>query len=1017
MWKSLSLSRQLFLGIAILGILSLAIAFVVVNTLVREVVHENILESNLRHRQIHAQQLDAWFAEQAQIVGAYSRVLHLIDRAYYLQILDEIVYNYELAQSFWINLYDGSMYDSSRWIPPYWWVAQERPWWQLAYAHSGEVTVTLPYISAETHRLVSTISRHLSDWDGQPGVAAMDIDLWRFEEIMNDFAALAEGYLFLAGPCGEIIIHPNPAYMLDAYGFTNVTEVYDYYYAIGWFFSEDTVLEANDSYFMQFPLESTGWTLVAVMPAYITSVPVWNMLWIVMLTIVFAVGIVAVFTFFYVKWVATSAAESERTANLAKTQFLARMSHEIRTPMNAILGMAELILREEISEQTREQAVIIRHSGSHLLTIINDILDLSKIESGKLELALAEYLPASVINDLINTIKVRLPGRKLRFVLNISSSIPHALWGDSARVYQIIINLLNNAVKYTDKGFVALDMTGERKGDTFNLIVKVRDSGKGIKQEDLSGLFGEFVRLDAEANKNVEGTGLGLAITRSLVHHMGGTIEVESTYGLGSTFTVVLPQIIKDHKKMAKVISPEKKPVIIFERRKHLIESINYTMDDLGVPCTIAETHAQFCKGLKSGKYAFAFVAERLYDIFCTECPTCQTKTKIILVNQFDDESAVKDRGFPVIATPLYSLAIVSILNDTLSDRTDARKNLHHFTASTAKVLIVDDVQVNLKVADGLLKPYQMVTTLCESGGEAIDTIKKDSFDLVLMDYMMPGMSGVEATKAMREAGVSTPIIALTANALVGAKEMFLDAGFDDFLSKPIEVPLLNKLLAKWIPKKKQQQADLAVAVDEAKIDFHINGVDITRGLALSGGNARLYMDIISLVGREYTKKLDALTNHLETGDLHLYTVHVHALKAVFANIGADTISAEAESLENAGESKDIEFIQKNHGNFAKNMKLLIANINAAVNQQKHTDQNVQNSNDVDDAAMLGALHELKTAIEKYDVAAIDKISAKMQNFTSHPTHGEEISEILRLAFVSKYKQAGVLAGKILENM
>jgi len=1012
MWKSLSLSRQLFLGIAILGILSLAIAFVVVNTLVREVVHENILESNLRHRQIHAQQLDAWFAEQAQIVGAYSRVLHLIDSVYYLQILDEIVYNYELAQSFWINLYDGSMYDSNRWVPPDWWVAQERPWWQLAEAHSGEVTVTLPYISAETHRLVSTISRHISDWGGQSGVAAMDIDLWRFEEIMNGFAALAEGYLFLAGPGGEIIIHPNPAYMLGDYGFTYVTEVYDYYYAIGWFFSEDIVLEANDSYFMQFPLSSTGWTLIAVMPVYITSIPVWNMLWIVMLTIVFAVVIVAVFTFFYVKWVATSAAQSERTANLAKTQFLARMSHEIRTPMNAILGMAELILREEISEQTREQAVIIRHSGSHLLTIINDILDLSKIESGKLELTPTEYFPASLLNDLINTIKVRFPGRKLRFVLNISSSIPHALWGDSARVYQIIINLLSNAVKYTDKGFVALDMEGERNGDTVNLIIKIRDSGKGIKKEDLSELFGEFVRLDAEANKNVEGTGLGLAITRSLVHLMGGTIEVESNYGVGSVFTVVLPQIIKDHEKIAKVVSPEEKPVIVFERRKHLIESINYTMGDLGIPFTIAETHVQFCEGLKSGKYAFAFVAERLYDIFCAECPTCKTQTKIILVNQFDNENAVKDREFPVITTPLYSLAVASILNNKPADRSDARKNLHHFIAPTAKVLIVDDVLVNLKVADGLLKPYQMSTFLCESGQEAIDAVKRDTFDIVLMDYMMPGMSGVEATRAMREIGVSIPIIALTANALVGAKEMFLETGFDDFLSKPIEVALLNNILAKWIPKEKQQKANLGEAADEAKLDIRIDEVDTARGLALSGGNARLYMDVVTLIGREYTKKLDALTRHLDAGDMHLYSVHVHALKAVFANIGADVLSAEAENLEDAAEMEDIEFIQRHHSVFAKNMKRLIKNINEAI----AVNQEGQNSEVFDDTSMYKALSDLKAAFSTYDVAAIDRISENMQSFTGHPTHGEAVSKILRLTFISKYKQAAELVNNILEK-
>ena len=697
--------------------------------------------------------------------------------------------------------------------------------------------------------------------------------------------------------------------------------------------------------------------------------------------------------------------------SMAKSLFLARMSHEIRTPMNAILGMAELILREEISEQTREQAVIIRHSGSHLLTIINDILDLSKIESGKLELTPAEYAPASLINDLINTIKVRLPGRKLRFILNISSDIPQTLQGDAARVYQVLINLLSNAVKYTDKGFVALDMEGRRKGDTVQLLIKVRDSGKGIKEEDLAGLFQEFTRLDAEVNKNVEGTGLGLAITRSLVHHMGGTIEVASTYGVGSTFTVMLPQIIKDPEKMAKVIAPEEKPVIVFERRQHLIESIQYTMTDLGVPFTIAETHAQFCQGLKSGKYAFAFVAERLYDLFCAECLSCQTQTKIILVNQFDDERAVKDRKFPVITTPLYSLAVVSVLNNKPTERADTRKRVQHFTAPTAKVLIVDDVQVNLKVADGLLKPYQMATTLCESGQAAIEAVTQGTFDLVLMDHIMPGMSWVEATGIMREVGVSIPIIALTANAIVGAKEMFLDAGFDDFLSKPIEVALLNTMLAKWIPKEKQEQADLAAAVSDAQLDIRIEGVDTVRGLALFGGNARLYMDIITLVGRNYAKKLDNLTNHLETGDLHLYTVRVHALKAVFANIGADALSTEAQNLEDAADRQDSAFIQTHHPLFAKNMKRLIKHINEAIGDEG------ENNEDFDEAAMFGKLADLRAALSTFDVVAIDKIAENMQSFTRHPTHGDAISELLRLAFVSKYKQAETLANNILSEV
>jgi len=705
--------------------------------------------------------------------------------------------------------------------------------------------------------------------------------------------------------------------------------------------------------------------------------------------------------------------EIAENESLAKSQFLARMSHEIRTPMNAILGMAELVLRENTSGQVREQTEIIKQSGNHLLSIINDILDLSKIESGKLELVEAEYLPASVINDIVNIIKVRIDGRRLRFILNISSDIPHGLWGDSVRVYQIIMNLLGNAVKYTETGFVALDMTAQRSGGTANLIIKVRDSGRGIREDDLPGLFEEFVRLDTDANADIEGTGLGLAITRSLVQHMGGVIEVESAYDVGSTFTAILPQPIKDHENMAAVIAPEEKPVIVFERRKHCIESIMYTMEDLGVPCKIVDTAEKFHSELKSGSYAFAFASEKLYDDFCDEYPGFTTETKIVLVSQSDGGTAPKDRGLPVLQTPIYCLAVAPLLNNTVSDHAYVSKNLQHFIAPNAKVLIVDDVQVNLKVADGLLKPYQMTATLCESGQEAIDAIKAEKFDLVLMDYMMPVMSGVEAVKIIREleVGKNIPIIALTANAIVGAKEMFLQTGFDDFISKPIEVARLNDILAKWIPKEKQQA--FTPATDEAKadtLDILIDGVDTAKGLALSNGNIPLYLDLIATFGVECPKKLAELTRCYEAEDIPLYTIHVHALKAACANIGADAVSKEAENLENAGDRRYVEFIRKHHGRFADNLARLISDITQAVASMEKPKATYDND------AVLGSLRELKTALEGYDVAAIDRISENMQDFSRHPAYGEAVSEILRLTFISKYKQAGVLLNNLLEN-
>jgi CheY-like chemotaxis protein len=300
------------------------------------------------------------------------------------------------------------------------------------------------------------------------------------------------------------------------------------------------------------------------------------------------------------------------------------------------------------------------------------------------------------------------------------------------------------------------------------------------------------------------------------------------------------------------------------------------------------------------------------------------------------------------------------------------------------------------------------------SGHEAIEAIKAETFDLVLMDYMMPVMNGVEAVEIIRglEAGKELPIIALSANAIVGAKEMFLQTGFDDFISKPIEMSRLNDILAKWIPKEKQRE--FAADDDGAKsdaFDLQIDGVDIEKGLTLSGGSILLYLDIIATFSIECTKKLDELAKCIESEDIPLYTIHVHALKAACANIGAEILSKEAENLENAGNRHDAEFIRCNHEHFAANLARLLSDIKAAT---ANLDKPI--TTDFDDDALFDAMRELKTALEGFDVAAIDRLGENLQDFTKHPIHGEVLSEILQLTFVSKYKQADALLNNILEN-
>ena len=383
-------------------------------------------------------------------------------------------------------------------------------------------------------------------------------------------------------------------------------------------------------------------------------------------------------------------------ANQAKGDFLANMSHEIRTPMNAIIGMNEMVMREEISPRAAQYSRDIYSAGQTLLAIINDILDFSKIESGKMEIVPVAYELSSLLNDVINMISQKVDDKGLELVTDVSPDIPHRLYGDEIRIRQVVLNLINNAVKYTEKGTVTLKVHFRKhQDDKLDLQVSVSDTGIGIRDEDLDKLFNSFQRVDMSANRNIEGTGLGLAITKQLVEQMDGYIRVESTYGQGSTFSVSLPQTIM-----------EDAPIGDF-------------------------THA------------------------------------------------------------------------TVDPRSDKKEEIF-FTAPDARILIVDDNRVNLTVAKGLIRDTKIQVDAVLSGEEALEKVKTNKYHIILLDHMMPVMDGMETLMRMRKqeenASRDATMIALTANAISGSRERYIAAGFEDYLSKPIDAVQYKEMIRKYLP-------------------------------------------------------------------------------------------------------------------------------------------------------------------------------------------------------------------------
>ena len=490
-------------------------------------------------------------------------------------------------------------------------------------------------------------------------------------------------------------------------------------------------------------------------------------------------------------------------ANHAKSDFLANMSHEIRTPINAIMGMNEMVLRESKDEEIREYAVNIQSASKTLLSLINDILDFSKIEAGKMEIVPAPYETAAFLNDVVNMTSIKAKQKQLDFQVEIDSELPSVLHGDEVRNRQIIVNILNNAVKYTKQGMVKLCAEGIREENAFVLKMQVTDSGIGIKKEDLDKLFDGFQRLDLEQNRNIEGTGLGLAITHNLVEKMNGRLEVSSEYGKGSVFTVYLMQEIIDDSPMGDF------------RQK------------------------------------FEAIAKK---------------------------------------------------------ETEYRES---FTAPDAKVLVVDDTEMNLAVVKALLKKTNIQVTTCTSGMKCLELVTNEYFDVILLDHMMPEMDGIETLARLKQSEnpcKSVPVIALTANAIVGAKEKYINAGFSDYLSKPIEGAELENMLLQYIPREKvrlsrQENEDNSENSQENIRKDTQSYINQEVGLQYCTGSMEFYREMLALYCNSYEEHLAKIEEALKNDDWNNYTVFVHGLKSTSLNIGGEQLSKAAKELELAGKA------------------------------------------------------------------------------------------------------------------
>lgn len=529
--------------------------------------------------------------------------------------------------------------------------------------------------------------------------------------------------------------------------------------------------------------------------------------------------------------------ENAESASKAKSIFLANMSHEIRTPINGILGMDSMLLKECKDELLRDYALNIQSAGQTLLSLVNDILDISKIESGKMEILPVTYSVFNVLNDCYNMVAIRAKDKNLELVMDISPEIPAALFGDEVRIRQIINNLLSNAVKYTNEGTVTLSVWTEKvevdpmqgnKGDQVELFIHVKDTGIGIREKDVGKLFRDFVRLDEKRNRNIEGTGLGLNLTKQLVDMMGGFISVDSVYGEGSTFKVHLMQQVSDEKPLGDFYKLYKQQVNVMDA-----------------------AHEKFI-------------------------------------------------------------------------------------APDARVLLADDMQMNLKVFAGLLKDTKIQIDTAINGAEALKLIEKNHYDVVFLDHMMPVMDGIEAFRQMKllakNPNANTPVVMLTANAVVDAKNQYMDEGFSDYIAKPIREEVLLSCLRKFLPKELVKPVEKNSSAENASSEIEKSAaqssakladfLDEATGLAYCMNDQKFYKEMLG----EYVSadKTEELMEAFSKEDFEYYRITVHAVKSTSLTIGAIKVSEDAKALEMACKGGDFDFVKKNHEAFIQKYTALI---------------------------------------------------------------------------------------------
>jgi len=954
----------------------------------------------------------------------------------------------------------GEFYDSIGLKPNEDYIPQKRPWYQTAIRNNNSVAYTAPYPDPITGEPIFSVVKNIELYGETVGILVVNVGIYSIRDsgvpaspdtatttdaanqkissgaswlgsYVTSIIQSYDGYGILLDQNIEIMAHPRREFVG-----CQLQELGKDYVQIAQTLRSTGVVTAarlqdneGNSIIVFFKRIFNGWYVGRIISStqFFKDVNITGLI----------LGTLAIFfslllCYFLLRLSAARQRSDEK--NESKSSFLARMSHEIRTPMNAIYGMSELLLREDLPEKSHEYAHDIKQASMNLLSIINDILDFSKIEAGRMEITPVGYLFASLINDTINIIRMRLAEKPIQFFTNIDGNIPNALIGDEVRLRQILFNLLTNAVKYTERGYIGLTITiDKREGNKIWLRMAVTDTGFGISREAQEKLFHDFYRVDTTKTHNIEGTGLGLAIARLLCMAMGGDITITSEQGKGSTFSAIVCQEFEVGTPFALVDNPEQKKVLLYETREVYARSVRWTLDNLKVPYTCVTAQKDFTEALTREKWFYVFAGYGLYEavkpvLSRPEIFPAGEKPSLALLTESWSETHNMDVRLVNLA--MQALSVANILNGKAGDRDfheDMRvENTIRYFFPSARLLVVDDMLTNLKVAEGLLAPSRATVELCQSGLEAIELVKSRDYDIVFMDHMMPGMDGIETVAAIRalEGDANSPdrfqnltIVALTANAIVGMREMFLENGFDDFLAKPMELSKLDEILVRWIPREKRiQEMKFEKLEKNMPEEFPpMQGIDIKQGIERTSGTLDGYRKVLSIFCKESEKRLAYFRETpVTSASLRDLTIHVHAIKSAAASIGAQELSSEAARLEAAGQAGDAAAMQKDLPPFAERLTKLITEARAWELSLSGEGGSRDEEDESQRAAILPLLHELLAALKSKNASEVDRILEELSGKNSGSKTKEALEAAADQVLLADFEGAAKIVGELL---